>query len=71
VTSGVPEQLRLSDAGLASDDEDAALTLAHACEEPVERFPLAGPVEKPGRNGVRHLVGKANPPATRGVVTER
>ena len=59
-TSGVPKQRRLSDARLASDDEDGALTLAHVCQEPVEHFALAGPVKKPGRKGGGHLAGNAN-----------
>ena len=57
-TSGVPEQRRLSDARLASDDQDGALTLARLCQEPVEHFALAGPVKKPGRRGGGHLAGK-------------
>ena len=63
--SDVPEQRRLSDARLASDDEDGALTLAPLCQEPVEHFALAGPVEKPGRNGGHHLAGNANRRGTR------
>ena len=50
----VLEQRRLSDARLASDDQDGALTLAHVCQEPVEHFALAGPVNEPGRKGGGH-----------------
>ena len=60
LTSEVPEQRSLSDARLASDDQDAALTLAHLCKELSERFALAGPVKKPGRKGGGHLAGNAN-----------
>jgi hypothetical protein len=49
IASDVPEQRRLSDARLAPDDEDGALTLARMCQQPGEHFALAGPVEKPGR----------------------
>jgi hypothetical protein len=62
MTSGVPQQRRLSDAGLASHDQDGALTPAHVCQEPVEHLALAGPVEKSGRKGGRHFAGKANRP---------
>jgi hypothetical protein len=54
LTSGVPEQRRLSDARLAPDYQDGALTLARVCQEPVEYLALAGPVEKPGRKGGGH-----------------
>jgi hypothetical protein len=71
MTSGVPEQLRLSDAGLASDDQDGALTLAHVCEEPVEQCALAGPVEKPGRKADGHLPGNANRCGIHKIVTNQ
>ena len=58
-TSGIPEQRRLSDACLTPDDEDGAFTLAHACQEPIEQFALADPVEQPGRKGGGHLAKKA------------
>ena len=48
LTSGVTEQRRLSDARLASDDQNGALTLAPLCQEPVEPFALGDPVEKAG-----------------------
>jgi len=54
MTSCVPDQRRLSDARLAADDQNAALTLADVCQHPVEGFTLAGPVEEPGRKGDRH-----------------
>jgi hypothetical protein len=54
MTSGVPEQRRLSDARLASDDQHGALPLAPLCQEPVERLALAGPVQKSGRKCVAH-----------------
>ena len=57
MTRGVPEQRRLSDARLASDDQNGALTLARLREEPVEHFALAGPVEQPGRRGDGHRDG--------------
>ena len=60
MTSGVLEQRRLSDARLASDDEDGALTPAHVCKEPVEHLALAGPVQKPGRKSGGHLTSHAN-----------
>jgi hypothetical protein len=66
LTSGVPKQRRLSDARLASHDQDGALTLARICEDPVEHLALAGPVEKPGRKGGGHFAGNAKRPATLG-----
>jgi hypothetical protein len=54
MTSGVPKQRGLPDARLASDDQDAALTLAHVGQEAVEGFALAGPVKEPGRKGDGH-----------------
>jgi hypothetical protein len=62
LTGGVPQQRRLSDARLASHDQDGALTPAHVCQEPVEHLPLAGPVEKPGRQGGRHFAAKLPTP---------
>src|ERR1700757_1196011 len=56
-TSGVPEQCRLADACLASDDHHGALALARACQDPVEHVALADPVKQPGRRGGSHLVG--------------
>jgi hypothetical protein len=44
--SDVPQQRRLSDARLATDDHDAALTLAHVCQQLVEQFALAGPAQE-------------------------
>jgi hypothetical protein len=38
MASRVSEQRRLSDARLASDDQDRALPLARVCQEPVEHF---------------------------------
>jgi hypothetical protein len=64
LTSGVPQQRRLSDARLASDGQDGTLTLVHVCQELGEHFALAGPVKKPGRKGGGHLAGNANRPAT-------
>src|ERR671934_181118 len=60
--SGVAEQRSLADARLASDDQDGALIFARVCEEAVERFALAGPVEERGRESGGHLVGKATAP---------
>jgi hypothetical protein len=54
-TSDVPEHRRLSDARLASDYQDSALTFARLCQEPVENFTLGAPVKKPGRGGGGHL----------------
>jgi hypothetical protein len=71
LTSGVPEQRRLSDARLPSDDEDAALTLAHLCQEPGEHFALAGPVKEPGRNSGGHLAGNANRCRIHAIITTR
>jgi hypothetical protein len=64
LTSGVPEQRRLSDAGLAPHDQDGALTPARVCQEPVEHLALARPVEKTGRLGGVHTACNANRPAT-------
>ena len=61
LTSGVSEERRLPYAGLASDDEDGATTLARVCQETVECFALDGPVEEPGGEGCRHLAGKVPP----------
>ena len=52
---GVAEQRRLSDAGLASNDEEGALTPAHVCQEPVEGFALAAPAKQLGRQDVGHF----------------
>jgi 2-methylisocitrate lyase-like PEP mutase family enzyme len=60
LTSGVPEQRRLSDARLASHDQDRTLTLARACQKPGEHLALAGPVKEPGRKGGGHVAGKGN-----------
>src|ERR671910_1520240 len=57
MTSGVPEQRRLSDARLASDDQDGALTLAYLGQELSEHLALAGPVKEPGRRSGGHLAG--------------
>ena len=54
IASGVPEQRRLSDARLASDDEDGAATLARVSQQPGEHLALAGPVKEPGRKGGGH-----------------
>jgi hypothetical protein len=51
MTSGVPEQCRLSDARLAPNDQDSAFPLAHTRQERIEHFALAGPVKQPGRKG--------------------
>jgi 2-methylisocitrate lyase-like PEP mutase family enzyme len=56
----VPEQRRLSDACLASHDQDGAITFAHLCQEAVEHLALASPVEEPGRKGGGHVAGKGN-----------
>jgi hypothetical protein len=45
----VPKQSRLSDAGLAPNDQDPALTVAHLREESVEPLALARPVKEPRR----------------------
>jgi hypothetical protein len=50
----VPEQRRLSDARLASHDQDGAPTLARVSQQPVEYLALAGPVKEPGRKGGGH-----------------
>jgi hypothetical protein len=63
---GVPEQRRLSDARLASDDQHGALTLAHVCQESVDHVAFADAVDKPGRKGGGHLAGNANRPAPLG-----
>jgi hypothetical protein len=55
LTRGIPEQRGLPDARLASHDQDGALTLARVCQESVDYFTLAGPVEKSGRKGSSHL----------------
>ena len=55
LTSGVAQQRRLSDARLAPDDEDRALTRAQARQEAVEYFALVGPADKPGPGGGRHI----------------
>jgi nucleoside-diphosphate-sugar epimerase len=70
MSSDVPEQRRLSDACLASHDQDSALTLAHLCQEAVQHFALAGPVQERGRKGGGHIAGKTSRPATLGGQTE-
>ena len=43
---GVPQQRRLPDARLATDDENGALTLAHIRQQLVEHFALASPAQE-------------------------
>ena len=62
MTSGIPQQRRLSDARLASHGQDGALTPAHVRQEPVEHFTLAGPVKQSGRKTGGHLAGNASQP---------
>ena len=42
----VPQQGGLADAGLAAEDEHAALTRAHARDEPLQHVPLALTVDQ-------------------------
>src|SRR3954462_13710308 len=64
MTRHVPEQRRLADAGLASDDQNPALTLSRAGEPSVECCALTCPVEEPCRRGGSHLEAKLTNPAT-------
>jgi hypothetical protein len=55
LASGIPQQRRLPDARLATNDEDGALTPAHIRQQPIDQLPLAGPSEEPPRTGGGHL----------------
>jgi hypothetical protein len=43
---GVPQQRRLPDAGLATDDQNGAVTPAHIRQQLVEHFALASPAQE-------------------------
>jgi hypothetical protein len=66
LSCGVPQQGGLSDASLATDDEDSALTLAHVRQQPVEHFALASPAQESWSTVGGHRLGSLNettPPA--------
>jgi hypothetical protein len=60
---GVAQQRRLSDPRLATDDQDGALTLAHICQQSLERLALAGPAQQAQRRVGGHLAATLNEPA--------
>ena len=55
---GVPQQRGLSDARLATDDENGALTLAHIRQQLVEHFALASPAQETWSTVGGHLATK-------------